>query len=206
MGQVTEKMKRTLTCKTQRPEIRDPYQTLVENHTEKTDLTNHRQRTNVEGKGHFRNHTSCTTKNSEISPQKNENHESRSSQRPYLSPSASDGLQTARSSHSSIKRNHVRKGYIRDSSINILDGKSETENTEEATLGNSLDLVKRWGEGVPNSNTKGAINQQVRITRRESSLRKTPRFHMISYAFCKSKKTTRTNFPFSNAAETSCSK
>ena len=102
---------------------------------------------------------------------------------------------------------------IRDSINNIIDSKSKTKNTEDATLVNTFSLVKKRGEGVPNSNTKGTISQQmsdedvnVHKNQEKWSLPKTPRFNVVSYAFCKSKKTTRTNLPFSNAAEILCSK
>ena len=41
-----------------------------------------------------------------------------------------------------------------------MDSKSETENT---ALGNTFNLVKRRGDGVPNSNTKGAVNVNQQI-------------------------------------------
>ena len=70
-------------------------------------------------------------------------------------------LQMVRSSHSNIKRNRQAKGTanpIWDSSNNIIDNKSETE---DVTLGNTFNLIKRWGEGVSNLNMKDAINQKV---------------------------------------------
>ena len=48
-----------------------------------------------------------------------------------------------------------------DSSNNIIDSKSETKITKETTLGNTFNLVKWRGEGVPNSNAKGAISQKI---------------------------------------------
>ena len=42
VGQISEEIKKTLTCKTQRFQMKNPSQTLIQDHAKETDLTSYR--------------------------------------------------------------------------------------------------------------------------------------------------------------------
>ena len=127
--------------------------------TEETDLTNYRQRTTVEGKGWFRKYASTTEKDSVMFLHRKTN----TIRAGPVSNPIYRKLQTAKLTHSSIKKiTYVERtgNPIRDSSNNI-DSKSETKNTDYATLVTPSTWSKDGERVILKSNTKGPLSQQI---------------------------------------------